>query len=383
MKLVLQHPHRREEISGVVTSIEEMLPELASRKGVEVRVLSTKDNGVWQQIGAVWWADAIMLNSNCLAMTIVARLLRRRTLLKLHYVQYHSVHVNYAPMSFHRRIVAELRHFRGLKSGPLYLAESVGRLVLRTVSALLVHRVCACSSFGAEQASLPRDVRVLRNPMRIPAGQRQRDFASLERPRRFVFIGRVTHDKGYDTVVDAAREIANSGRDFRIDVIGDGPHLAEMKKQVAEHGLTAQFRFFGRLDSIHALATMSGALAAIMPSRSQETAGYIPVEAASRRVMSIVSTVGGLAETAGPDCPTFTAGRADELAQLMIRYLDDPGKALAAGYSAYRRAQERYSPRLIVDELLALLAAKKSPQKDPDVRGDLNAAQRDAQPEHR
>jgi glycosyltransferase involved in cell wall biosynthesis len=120
-----------------------------------------------------------------------------------------------------------------------------------------------------------------------------------------------------------------------------------------------------------------------MPSRSPETAGYIPVEAASRRVMSIVCSVGGLPETAGPDCPTFTAGRADELAQLMIRFLDDPGAALANGYAAYRRAQELYSPRVIVDELLRLLAAKKSPQKDADIGRDLDAAQRDAQPEHR
>src|SRR4051812_20570327 len=157
MKIVLQHPHRREDISGVVTSIEEMLPEIASRKGVEVRVLSTRDTGLWQQLAAVWWADALMLNSNCLVMTIVARVLRRRTLLKLHYVQYHSVHVNYVRMSFRERIGAELRYFRGLKSSLLYRAESVGRLVLRTASALLVHRVCACSGFCAEQASLPRD----------------------------------------------------------------------------------------------------------------------------------------------------------------------------------------------------------------------------------
>lgn len=354
MRLLLQHPHRREDISGVLTSIDEMIPDLA-RRGIEVEVLSTKESGMRQQIAAVRRANAVMFNSNCLLMTVAARILRRRTLLKLHYLQYHSVHANYVPMSFRQRLLAELRYFWGLRAGPRYFTESVARLALRTFVGLIVHRVSACSRFCAEQSALPREVRVLRNPMRIAAGLPPRELASLEQPRRFVFIGRVSRDKGSDTLVEAAREIAQSGREFRIDVVGDGGDLSAMKEQVAAYGLTGHFRFFGRLDSREALARMSGALAAVMPSRYQEPAGYIPVEAASRRLACIVSTAGGLPEIAGPDCPSFSAGRADELARQMIRYLDNPGEALATGYAAYLRAQKLYSPQLIVEELLGLL----------------------------
>jgi glycosyltransferase involved in cell wall biosynthesis len=196
--------------------------------------------------------------------------------------------------------------------------------------------------------------------MRIAAGLPPREFSSLDAPRRFVFAGRITRDKGCDTLVDAAREIAKTGRDFRLDVIGDGADLAAMKEQVAAYGLAEQVRFPGRLGSSATLAAMSGALCAVMPSRTAETAGYIPVEAASRGVACIVSRVGGLPETAGPDCPSFTAGRADELAHVMIRFLDDPALALSAGYAAYRRAQDLYSPTAIVDQLLDLLQSRSN-----------------------
>ncbi len=355
MKILLQHPHRSEEISGVLTSLNELMPELLTRRGIEVRLVSTKASSAREQLAAVRWADAVMLNSNSLLMTIAARLLFKRTLLKLHYLQYQTVHLEYTPMSFGRRIATELRHLYGLRTGPRYFAESVARLVMRTLSAFMVDRVSACSGFVAEQCALPRRVMVLRNPMRVAPGLPPRELTSLERPWRFVFIGRITRDKGWDTLVDASAEVAAGGRDFRVDVIGDGVDLPAMKEHVAASGLSARFRFMGRLSPDRTLAALPGALAAVMPSRFQEPAGYIPLEAASQRLACIVSRVGGLPETAGPDCPAFGPGRADELARVMNEFLDEPAKALAAGYAAYRRAGEQYSPRLIADELIGML----------------------------
>lgn len=360
MKIVVQHPHRRGEISGVLTSVEEMMPELLARPGIEVRLLSTRECALREQLAAVWQADAVLFNSNCLLLAIAARLLFKRTLLKLHYLQYQTVHMDYVRMSFRQRMAAELRHLRGLRSGPRYFFESVARLVLRTISAFVVHRVCACSGFVAEQCALPRKVPVLRNPIRVAQGLSPLQLSSLEDPRRFVFIGRVTRDKGWDTLVEAASQVARTGRDFRIDVIGDGADLQVMKECTVLHGVQRHFRFAGRLDPERTKAALPGALAALMPSRFQEPAGYIPLEAAAHRVACIVSRVGGLPETAGPDCPTFSAGHTEELAQLMIRFLDEPSTALAAGYAAYLRVQGLYSPRVIVDELIGMLQPRHS-----------------------
>jgi glycogen synthase len=362
MKILIQHPHRAGEISGVLTSINELLPELRSRPELEVRVLSTKETPLREQLAAVSWADVVMLNSNCLAMAIAGRVLFRRTLLKLHYPQYQTVHWQFVPMSFGRRLATELRHLMGLGAGAKYFVQSVARLGLRTLVALIVHRVAACSGFCAKQSALPRDVRILKNPIRVPAGLPPRDVGLLDRPHRFVFIGRVTREKGWDTLVTSAALLAAEGREFLVDVAGDGDDLETMKQRAGAAGLATRFRFHGRLDPQAVQSLLEGAVAVVMPSRFQEPAGYIPLEAASRRVASIVSRVGGLAETAGPDCASFAAGDAEELAQYMTAFLDNPSLAVNAGYAAYLRAQQRFSPSLIADELLDILVARRGAQ---------------------
>jgi glycosyltransferase involved in cell wall biosynthesis len=258
-------------------------------------------------------------------------------------------------MSFGRRMMTELRHLVGSGAGRAYVAAGVGRLLARTAVAFLVHRVSACSGFCAAQTALPRPVHVLRNPIRIAPGLPPRAAEDLDRPYRFVFVGRVTRDKGWDTVVDAAALLACSGRDFRVDVIGDGNDRAAMEQAVAAAGQGERFRFLGRLDPAATQGAIAHALCALMPSRFQEPAGYIPLEAAACRVPSIVARVGGLPETAGPDCPSFEVGCAEEMAAHMSGFLDDPARALAAGHAAYLRAARLFAPRRIADELLQLL----------------------------
>ena len=328
-----------------------------ARPGVDVRVVSTKLLSWRAQFAAVRWSDAVMLNSNCLWMALACRLTAKPALLKLHYPQYHAVHWTYVPMSFTRRMTVEIRHLLGLSAGLHYKAMSIARLMLRTVVALLVSRVCACSQYCANQASLPRPVSVLRNPIRVEPGLPPRDISDLDFPYRFVFVGRVTKEKGWTTLVDAAQLLARENGPFLVDIVGTGDELDPMKARVTEYGLSHRFHYHGRLDAAAVRTVLARALCVVMPSSFQEPAGYIPLEAASLRVVSIVSRVGGLAETAGPYCPSFGAGAVDELAKLMLDYLDNPTSALTAGYAAYLRASEEFSPRLLADELLRALGS--------------------------
>src|SRR5262249_18587505 len=156
-------------------------------------------------------------------------------------------------------------------------------------------------------------------------------LASLQQPFCFAFVGRVTRDKGWDTLVEAAELVARTGRSFRVRVIGDGDDLEAMKRRVEPAGLEHAFTFYGRLASAGRHGALRGVLAAVMPARFQAPAGYSPLEAAGQRVATIVAEGGGLPETAGPACPSFSAGDASALAALMSRYLDDPEAAVTAG----------------------------------------------------
>jgi glycosyltransferase involved in cell wall biosynthesis len=299
-----------------------------------------------------------MLNSNALFMLVISRMFGRRVVLKLHYLQYQTVHWQYSRMRFWRRIGTEIVFLLRKPSSLTYKLQCLGRLFFRTVSALLASTVCACSAFCAEQASLPRRVRILRNPIRLTPGLRAREVAALERPFRFVFIGRLTKDKGWESLVSAAHGIAQTGRDFRFDIIGAGEDYDAMKERIDYFGLATHFVLHGKLGADAILEILQCALAAIVPSRYNEPAGYVPLEAASRCVVSIVANVGGLAEVGGPDCPSFATDCPKQLEKLAIHYLDYPQDALAAGYAAYIRAGRLFSPRDVAGKLMRMLGER-------------------------
>jgi glycosyltransferase involved in cell wall biosynthesis len=226
---------------------------------------------------------------------------------------------------------------------------------MRTLVALLARRVCACSGFSAAQASLPRPVSVLRNPLAVVPGQVARTLQELDQPLRFVFVGRLSDEKGWATLLDAAARLRRSGREFAVDIVGDGPDRERLLAALASDNLAANVHWLGRRSPVDVQTQLAGALAAVVPSRVQEQAGYVAVEAAAHQVASIVSNAGGLPETAGPACPRFEIDDTQELMCRMASWLDDPEQALAAGRDAYLRACDEFSPDRIACELLELL----------------------------
>jgi glycosyltransferase involved in cell wall biosynthesis len=355
VKLLVQHPHSDGEISGVMTSIVQLVPALKMECGVDVRVISSRTASLSEQFAALRWSDAVMLNSNSLWLVLLGRLLGKRTLLKLHFLQYQTVHWKYEKLAFGSRLATELWHLLGLRTNLRYRFDSVARLVVRTVVALTASRVCACSRFCAEQASLPRRVAILLNPLKVTSDLPPRRIQDLDAPPRFMFAGRLTRDKGWDTLLDAAAALRREGLDFQLDIAGDGPDAEALRQRVHVLDLADRVTLVGRLEATELQSRFTGALAAIVPSRFQEPAGYVAVEAASAQVVSIVARVGGLPETAGPYCACFSPGDATELAAQMRRLLSEPVGAIVSGRDAYCRASSEFAPSRVAQDMLALL----------------------------
>ena len=67
---------------------------------------------------------------------------------------------------------------------------------------------------------------------------RQRRLADTNRPLRLVYFGRLVQYKGLDRTLQAvARARGESGRDFRLDIIGSGDDEQRLRGMVAELGL--------------------------------------------------------------------------------------------------------------------------------------------------
>ena len=83
---------------------------------------------------------------------------------------------------------------------------------------------------------------VLPNPV---DSARLRTGSPLREPgpgRRFVAAGRLTHQKGFDRLIDM---VADGGADDRLCLFGDGPDRAALEGRVREHGAADRIRFAG------------------------------------------------------------------------------------------------------------------------------------------
>lgn len=92
----------------------------------------------------------------------------------------------------------------------------------------------------------PNKVRLLPNPT-DEAGLRaalKSDPANIPPSggRRFLAVGRLTHQKGFDRLIDAA---ALAGPAVAIDVVGEGPLRADLERRAAEREVEGRVRFVG------------------------------------------------------------------------------------------------------------------------------------------
>ncbi|WP_430647041.1 glycosyltransferase family 4 protein [Agromyces sp. GXS1127] len=122
-------------------------------------------------------------------------------------------------------------------------------------------------------------------------------------------VGRLGRTKGFDLLIeamagprtdpeaDAARGRAAdgdvaAGADIRLVIVGDGPERVRLESLADEHGLAGRVEFAGRLDSSGVADAMAGAVAVIVPSRT-EAFGIVALEAWRSGAALVMTDRGG------------------------------------------------------------------------------------------
>ena len=168
-------------------------------------------------------------------------------------------------------------------------------------------------------------------------------------PPRFVAIGSVIVQKGFDLLVEAAAR-ARSHTAWSVDVLGDGPHLAGLATRAEVLG--APVRFCGHRPDVGPV--IDAATAVVVPSR-WEASSYVSLEAMQHGHAVVAARTDTLPEivdegTTGllvaPDDPNALAAALDRLA-------DDPGLARELGRAGLARVTGFGIDRM-VDGLLAV-----------------------------
>src|SRR5205085_169093 len=132
----------------------------------------------------------------------------------------------------------------------------------------------------------PERLRWIPHFVSAPAERTAEDAGSV------VYAGRLSPEKGVDTLIDAIGRLDQS---VRLDVAGDGPDLQRLETLAARHA-DGRVRFLGRLDADALASVIEDAVAVALPSRWYENQPMVVLEAFGRGVPVVATDLGGTPE---------------------------------------------------------------------------------------
>lgn len=234
------------------------------------------------------------------------------------------------------------RCYRGSLAGSMSVATMIQTHKTAGTWRRKVDRFIALSSFAIDifdRAGLPRDrIRIKPNYVSDVASSElalDRADESLRLRDSFLFVGRLSPEKGCATLLEAWR-----GIDAPLTVIGHGPELDRLRASAPQN-----VTFAGHQDSTIVRQAMADARAVIMPSQWFEAFGLVAIEAMMVGTPVIASRVGALPDIIKHGVtgllvePTDIAG----LRQAVSKLARDDATVSAMGLAGRERYEANYT----------------------------------------
>lgn len=169
------------------------------------------------------------------------------------------------------------------------------------------------------------------------------DKGSAPRDRvRLITVGRLVEAKDFPNLLAAAASLRAEGRDFSLDIVGDGELREDVNEEIARRGLAGTVQLLGSRTDVSSL--LRDADAFVLSSR-REGLPVAVLEALATGLPVVATSVGAIPEIVrdGDNGLLVPPGDANALAAAIRRLLDDPPLRLAIGARARRVVTERYS----------------------------------------
>jgi glycosyltransferase involved in cell wall biosynthesis len=177
-----------------------------------------------------------------------------------------------------------------------------------------------------------------------------------EERMRFVAIGRLASQKGYDVLVRALGRASTELPEWELVILGDGPERPSLERLAAETGVGGRVEFRGYVDSPY--AALASADVFVHAAR-WEGFGLVIAEALTLGVPVIATSCpGGPREILGdgrygvlvePDDP-------QGLAHALLALADDPAERSRLAVAGPARAAE-YAPERVAERVLAICSS--------------------------
>lgn len=169
-------------------------------------------------------------------------------------------------------------------------------------------------------------------------------------PPLILSIGRLISKKGFDVLIDACASLRNSGHEFRCEIIGEGPLLAELQTRIDRHNLRDRIALMGAKDQGEVAARLRKATILALPCRvdpdgAMDNLPTVIMEAMAS-VLPVISTdVGGIAEMVLNGETGLLVPQNDPVAtaEAIARLINNPELAQSFGREGRKRAEEIFS----------------------------------------
>jgi glycosyltransferase involved in cell wall biosynthesis len=146
--------------------------------------------------------------------------------------------------------------------------------------------------------------------------------------RRLIWTGRLNTEKGIDILLKALSSVMASGKDFTLDIIGNGPNMDSSIKQCQELGLQKKVRFIGAIANDMIREKLANADVFLLPSRYEGMSNAV-LEAMEAGLPILLTRCGGIDtyidNSTGWICEPDDV---NSLTDALLRMLDTPADKL-------------------------------------------------------
>lgn len=162
----------------------------------------------------------------------------------------------------------------------------------------IINSSCECLNYISPQIEesmiregiQPKFFSKIPNGVKIPSRTITGNFKS---PKKLLFVGRLSKQKGLDILILALSQLAAQGFDFSCQIVGDGPELKALKDSIEKTNLSTKVTFLGKLTNELAQAEMLQAHYFILPSR-YEGMSNAALEALACGLPCVLTRCGGI-----------------------------------------------------------------------------------------
>jgi 1,4-alpha-glucan branching enzyme len=169
----------------------------------------------------------------------------------------------------------------------------------------------------------------------------------------FFSIGRMVHEKGFDTIIRVASRLKKEGYNISFVIAGKGPMLEHYRQMVIHDQLSDIVSFVGYISDRERNDYLKNCLAVVFPSL-YEPFGIVALEAMAFRKGVVASNTGGLKSIVKHEQTglLFEPNKEQSLYTQLVSLIEDPLKSEQLGKLGFKMAQSMFSWDRIADQTI-------------------------------